>query len=199
MAITGIDISHYQGQINWAEVARDPQVHYVFCKMSEGNNMIDNTYAYNIREARRHGLKVGAYHFYRANIPADQQFRNFMSVFKRQEQDILPFIDVELTNGMGDAIFVSRLRELCELITKAIGRRPIIYTGKYYYKKYLNTDYWRQYPYFIASYTALTPMLENNDDYVIWQYSCKGRIRGIRGDVDMSCFMGKHTLKEVLF
>ncbi|MCH5176667.1 MAG: glycosyl hydrolase family 25 [Prevotellaceae bacterium] len=197
--ITGIDVSHYQGQINWAEVARDPQVQYVFLKMTEGNSMVDNTYAYNLREARRHGLKVGVYHFFRANVTAEAQFRNFMSVYRKQDQDLLPFVDVELSNGVSDHVFVSRLRELLELITKAIGRRPVIYTGKHYYQKYLNTDYFRQYQYFIASYTAQPPMLANNDDYTIWQYSSKGRVRGIRGDVDMSCFMGKHVLKEIMF
>ena len=70
---------------------------------------------------------------------------------------------------------------------------------KHYYKKYMQGSKFRQYIYFIASYTTNPPILENNDDYNIWQFSCKGSIRGIRGDVDLSCLMGKHTLREIMF
>lgn len=197
--VHGIDVSHYQGRIDWAEVARDPQVEYVYLKMSEGSNMIDNTYEYNHREARRHGLKVGVYHFFRANTTPEAQFQNFMSVYNKKQQDLLPVIDVELSNGVSESVFISRLERLLELITKEIGRRPIIYTGKHYYKKYMQGSKFRQYIYFIASYTTNPPILENNDDYNIWQFSCKGSVRGIRGDVDLSCLMGKHTLKEIMF
>ena len=60
----GIDISHHQGTINWSEAAKDTKVGYVYIKATEGRDHVDDTYAFNVREARRNGLKVGAYHFY---------------------------------------------------------------------------------------------------------------------------------------
>lgn len=196
----GIDVSHYQGRINWQEVARDPQVGYVYMKMTEGSNMIDNTYEYNNREARRAGLKVGVYHFFRANVTAEAQFANFMSVFKKQNQDLIPIVDVELSNGVRDGVFVSRLEKLLDLITKEIGRKPMIYTGKHYYKKYCAyNSKLRSYPYMIASYTFTPPTLERGDEYMMWQFTSQGTVRGIKGDVDRSKFMGRHTIHEIMF
>ena len=84
--VHGIDVSHYQGRIEWRTVASNPEVGYVFLKASEGGNITDETYEYNLREARRAGLKVGSYHFFRANTSAELQFRNFMSMVKVKSQ-----------------------------------------------------------------------------------------------------------------
>ena len=54
--IHGIDVSHYQGQIDWDEVARDERVKFVYLKCTEGGNLQDNTYRRNLKECRRLGL-----------------------------------------------------------------------------------------------------------------------------------------------
>ncbi len=198
-ALHGIDVSHYQGRIDWTQVAHDKKVGYVYLKATEGSNNIDDTYAYNLREAKRAGLLVGSYHFYRANVSPEVQFRNFMSVVDVKRQDLLPIIDVEAVNGVPMATFHARLEQLLKLVTQAFGRRPIIYTGKNFYNKHMCGGSYRNYQFMIAAYTFDEPMLYNNDDYIIWQYSASGRIRGIRGNVDQSRFVGRHTLKEILF
>ena len=198
-SVVGIDVSHYQGTIDWKEVARDPQVKFVFLKMTEGTNFIDNTYSYNLREARKAGLKVGVYHFFRANVSSQAQFENFKNYYDIRQQDLLPIIDVELNNGVGTELFISRLKEFLDLVSKHIGRRPIIYTGKHYYQKYMYSPYFRSYPLMIASYTTNPPELFDGREYIIWQFTSKGRIRGIRGDCDRSCFMGRHNLREIQF
>lgn len=194
----GIDVSHYQGRIDWSEVAHDPDVEYVYLKATEGANNIDDTYAYNLREARRHGLKTGSYHFFRAQVSPDIQFRNFMSVVDVAKQDLLPIIDVEAINRVSMPIFHSRLERLLQLVTQAFGRKPIIYTGKNFYNKHLRGPRYSGYPFMIAAYTPEEPELNNNDDYLIWQYSATGRVRGIRGNVDQSRFVGYHNLQEIL-
>ena len=196
---TGIDISHYQGYINWAEVARDPQVTFVIMKATEASDFVDDRYQFNIREAHRYGLKVGSYHFYRAHIDPELQFRNMMRNIDPQQQDILPVIDVELTNGVSYDLFVSRLERLCEMVTRAYGARPIIYTGRNFFNKYFNNTYWRQYKLWIAAYTTNPPVLNNEQDYIMWQFTEKSRVQGIKGGVDMSRFMFGHTIEDILY
>ena len=197
--VHGIDVSHYQGRIEWRTVASNPEVGYVFLKASEGGNITDETYEYNLREARRAGLKVGSYHFFRANTSAELQFRNFMSMVKVKSQDLLPIIDVEVTNGVSESTFHARLEQLLKLVTQEFGRKPIIYTGKNFYNKHFHGGRYRDYKFMIACYTIDEPLLNGNDDFVMWQYSQTGRVRGIRGNVDQSRFVGRHTLREIQF
>ena len=59
----GIDVSRYQGDIDWQTVKTDKNVSYVYLKATEGASLVDVTYRYNLTEARKAGLKVGCYHF----------------------------------------------------------------------------------------------------------------------------------------
>ena len=198
--VHGIDVSHYQGRIDWDEVAKDPQVNYVYLKATEGVNTIDDTYRYNFQECKRVGLKVGSYLFFRPHLSAKTQFDLFVSKVDTRKQDLLPVIDVEVAKGVTDAVLQSRLLELCDLFEREYGKKPIIYTGKNFYNKHLyGNSRLRAYKYFIAAYAFDEPELYGSSDYVLWQYSATGRVRGIRGNVDMSRFVGRHYLNEIMY
>ncbi len=196
----GIDVSHYQGNINWDEVALDKNAGYVYLKATEGTSIVDNTYRRNFQECKRVGLKVGSYLFFRPQYSAQSQFDLFKSIVETRAQDLLPLVDAESMRGATVAVFQSRLIELCELLEKEYGVSPMIYTGQNFYNKYIygNTKL-KGYKFFIAKYDEEPPILEGDDDYLMWQYSAKGHIRGIRGNVDMSHFMGRHSLKEIIY
>lgn len=196
----GIDVSHYQGRINWDEVAKDPNVSYVYLKATEGVKMIDDTYDYNFSECKRVGLKVGSYLFFRPKHSPKEQFKLFVSAAKTREQDLLPVIDAEVIKGVSVRLFQRRLLELCDLLEREYGKKPIIYTGRNFYNNYIysNTRL-RSYKFFIASYTFEEPSLNGGEDYLMWQYTASGRVKGIRGDVDQSKIMGKHLLEEILY
>ena len=197
----GIDVSHYQGRIDWRAVAKSKEVGYVYIKATESNYMVDDTYEYNLAEARRNGIKAGSYHFFRPGVSAAGQFAIFKRIIDKRKQDLLPLIDVEVTGGVSMSTFHSRLQEFLKLVTEEYGRRPVIYTGRNFYNKYFaEYDFYKPYLFMIAMYnTDEQPELINGEDYVIWQYSSKGRINGIRGDVDQSRFVGRHTLSEILY
>ena len=196
----GIDVSHYQGRINWDEVAKDPNVNYVYLKATEGVNTTDDTYRYNFRECKRVGLKVGSYLFFRPRLSAKAQFQHFMSMVDTKSQDLLPVIDAEVIKGVSVRAFQTRLLELCQLFEKEYGKKPIIYTGRNFYNKYIygNTRL-STYKYFIASYTFEEPLLNGDKEYVMRQYTATGSVKGIRGDVDQSKLMGRHTLADILY
>lgn len=197
----GIDVSHYQGKIDWASAANDSHVNFVYLKMTEGIDLVDNTYQHNLNEARRHGIKVGSYHFFRPNTSASSQFRNFKNVFDPRTQDLLPVVDVEvMPKGLAKSKFDSCLLELLKLIEKEYGKKPMIYTGQNFYNKHFHgTSFVNEYKFWIATYADDQPVLWGNDDYLIWQYSAKGRVKGIKGNVDMNKFIGRHTLREIMY
>ncbi len=199
--LEGIDISHYQGKIDWGTVVADSHVGFVYIKASEGADITDNTYSYNINEAHKHGLKVGSYHFFRANISARDQFQNFKRMIDLAKQDLLPVIDVEvMPKGIAKSKFDTCLEELLRLLEKEYGRKPLIYTGQNFYNKHFyGTKFVGTYKFWIAKYDVEPPILNNSGDYLIWQYSAKGKIGGIKGYVDLNKFMGRHVINEIKF
>ena len=197
----GIDVSHYQGSINWTQVAKDDHASFVYIKASEGSDNVDDMYQTNFRGAKRARIPVGSYHFFRANASPQAQLRNFMSQINIKQQDLLPLIDVEtIPRGMSNERFRQVLDEFLRLVTREIGKRPMIYTGKNFYNKiFAGQGYNKKYKFFIACYTLEEPVLYNNDDFILWQYTSRGRANGIRGDVDMSRIRGRHTIKDIYF
>ena len=73
--IHGIDLSHYQGNVFWETIGDNTHMAYVYLKATEGGDRIDATFERNIWMARRHGLKVGSYHFYRPKTDQQKQLQ----------------------------------------------------------------------------------------------------------------------------
>lgn len=196
--IHGIDISHYQGNVFWETIGENTNMAYVYIKATEGGDRIDNKYERNIDLAHRYGLKVGSYHFYRPRIPQQVQLNNFMAQCRPSDQDLLPMIDVETKSGLGTEEFCDSLFKFLHLVEKAYRQKPLIYTGANFYDRYLLGEL-HDYKVMIAQYTERIPVLKDDLDFVLWQYTGKGRINGINGYVDKSRFMGKHKLREIRF
>jgi len=196
----GLDVSHYQGNINWTEVAKDEHATYVYIKATEGKNLIDNKYQYNFNQAKKAGIMTGSYHFYRPNVSSKVQLDNMLSVVDVKRQDLIPMIDVEVgPKGMSAETFCQNLENFLEMVTEAFGKRPIIYTGRNFYNKYFSDGRFKHYKLMIAFYSSEEPVLYNDADYVIWQYTPSGSAKGIRGDVDKSRFHGRHSLRDIMF
>ena len=171
---------------------------YVYIKATEGGDRIDNKYERNIDLAHRYGLKVGSYHFYRPRIPQQVERNNFMTQCRPSDQALLPMIDVETKSGLGTEEFCDSLFKFLHLVEKAYRQKPLIYTGANFYDRYLLGEL-HDYKVMIAQYTERIPVLKDDLDFVLWQYTGKGRINGINGYVDKSRFMGKHKLREIRF
>ena len=193
----GIDVSHYQGRINWQEVARNGDIYYVYVKATEGAQLVDDTYWTNIEGARKAGLKVGCYHFYSPTANVHDQFRNFTSVVKLRDHHLIPIIDIEHRGKASLGQFQSRLKQFLRLVEKHYGVQPILYTSRDFYNKYLSGPF-THYKYMIARYHTDIPELRDNAAFVMWQYSATSRIRGVRGNVDRSCLMDNYSMDDIL-
>lgn len=196
--IQGIDVSRYQGKINWRNVAFDRHARYVYIKATENVSLVDPYYYTNLREARAAGIPAGAYHFFSPSASPSMQLMNLTrTVPDLSEQDLIPMIDVE-TRGKGSLEeFQSRLRQFLIGVERHYGVKPIIYTGTNFYNRYLCGQF-DDYLYMIARYSNEMPELNCNPKFAIWQYSEKGSVAGIQGHVDLSRFVDQYSLEDIL-
>lgn len=192
----GIDVSHYQGRIDWKRVAREAKVSYAYIKCSEGATIQDEYYTRNIREARQNGLMVGAYHFYRPASSPEDQLANMTAIAKVGEMDLVPIIDIEQRGNESQERFIAKLTKFIIAVEKHYGKRPMLYTGQNFYNKNLAGAF-SNYTWMIAKYIEEPPILTDNLDYSFWQYTSKARVPGINGNVDKSCIMEGHHLQEI--
>ena len=196
--IHGIDISHYQGNVFWEHIGDNSKMAYVYIKATEGGDRIDARYKENIDLAHQYGLKVGSYHFYRPKTEQTKQLENFRTQCRPGDQDLIPLIDIETTNGLSTDEFCDSLFKFLALVEKTYKQKPLLYTGTNFYNRHLLGKI-NEYKLMIAQYTKDEPVLRDERDFIIWQYTGKGRIDGIRGHVDKSRIMGNHSLRELRY
>ena len=196
--VHGIDLSHYQGEVFWETVGENTKMAYVYLKATEGGDRIDEMYERNINLAHRYGMKVGSYHFYRPKTEQQKQLENFKTQCLPGEQDLIPMIDIETKQGLNTEEFCDSLMKFLTLVEEAYKQKPLLYTGTNFYNKYLQGKV-NDYQLMIAQYTEREPVLADERDFTLWQYTGKGRIVGVSGYIDKSRFMGQHGLKEIRF
>lgn len=196
--IHGIDLSHYQGRVFWETIGENDKMAFVYLKATEGGDHIDHTYEENIRLAHQNGLKVGSYHFFRPKTELKKQLENFKTQCRPGDQDLIPMIDIETKGGLSDSAFTDSLLTFLTMVEKAYRQKPLLYSGRNFYNKYLAGKV-NDYQLMIAMYADEQPVLIDGRDYIIWQYTAKGRINGINSYVDKSRLMGRHSLREIRY
>jgi len=195
----GIDVSHYQNRINWDVVAEDKNVNYVYIKVTENAGLVDKMFQTNLREARRVGIPAGCYHFFSPTASPAAQLKNLTAAVPHLKQhDLIPMIDVEVKDKRTTPEQLRhRLKQFLQGVEDFYGVRPLIYTGQNFYNKYL-CGYFDDYLFMIAKYSEGIPELNGNPKFALWQFSASGRVKGINGAVDQSCFMDNYGLRDIL-
>ena len=196
----GIDVSKHQGNINWEELKKNTKIKFVYIKATEGSNYVDPKYKENIRNARKHGFKVGSYHYFTDLSSARMQFQNFIQNTNRDEQDLLPVIDVEKRNKWSPQQLRDSVKVFADLIEDYYGCKPLIYTFETFFNKNLGKAF-DKYPIFIAKYPKgqEEPNI-NGVKWVLWQFSECGRFKGVKDNlVDMSRFNKGYTIEDILY
>ena len=194
----GIDVSNYQKDINWEATASDANIKYVYIKATEGATHRQHRYRYNLENARKHGVKVGSYHFLRTGTSIQSQFNNFISLVKREEQDLVPLLDVETREGWTIKQLQDSVMKFAQLLEDHFGCKPMIYTSSSYFNNYLGPSF-AGYPLFIARYSKSEPQLYFGAKWILWQFSDRGRIDGIDAMVDLSRFNRGCSLKDIAY
>ena len=192
----GIDVSSYQKDIDWDAVCRDKKIRFVYVKATEGATYTSPHFRYNIENARKHGLKVGSYHFLRTTSSLQSQFENFTRAVKPEEQDLVPLIDIEQRGNWTPKQIVDSLEVFIKMVSKHYNCRPMIYTMTSFYNKYL-ASYFKKYPLFIARYSESAPELNDGANYTLWQYTDQGTVKGIDHAVDMCRFAKDKRIADI--
>lgn len=188
--IDGIDVSHWQGTIDWQAV-RGGGIDFAFIKATEGGTYTDPQFARNWAAAADAGITRGAYHYFRPNVDAVKQAEHFLRVTRLGAGDLPAVLDVETSDGLtGDAL-LRAVRSWLETVERATGKRPIVYTYPDFWNRYVSASP-GPYPLWIASYGRDQPLMPTTgwSDWTFWQSSATGRVPGIQGDVDLDHFRG---------
>ena len=190
--VHGIDVSAYQGRIDWPEVARN-RVRFAFIKASEGGTLRDSRFARNWKSARAAGVLCGAYHYFQPNRDGEQQARLFISTVPLAPGDLPPVLDVEAASFHDVAVMRREVAIWLKLVEDHYGVRPILYSNHSFYQRHL-AGHFDDYPLWLAHYEVARPKLARNK-WIIWQHSDEAYVPGIRGVVDFNVFQG--TLEQL--
>ena len=158
----GIDVSKYQGKIDWEKVASDPKIQFVYIKATEGARQVDNKYHDYVDDARKEGLKIGSYHYFIGRKPAKDQFRNFKKHIDKHTQDLIPMVDVEEAgnSSISRDELQRKLNEFMQLVKSEYGKYPLLYSQYGFYKEKLSPEF-DKYFLFIARYGKNPPTLNS--------------------------------------
>lgn len=195
-AIHGIDVSHYQKEIDFKALKNDEFVDFVFVKATEGITFKDHKFQHNWKQLKAVKLPRGAYHFYRPNRKAKSQALSFIKSVKLEAGDLPPVLDLEETDNRSKKIILKGVKIWLETIEKHYKVKPIIYVNQDFYFNYIEGNF-DDYPIWLAVYRWGKPDVEAGD-WKFWQYTDRGHISGIRGRVDRNVFYGNRRDFEQL-
>lgn len=196
-SVRGIDVSNHNGRINWDVVASDRLIRFVYIKASEGATHVDSSFIRNATGARRAGLAVGAYHFFRKNREGKAQANNFIKAVGNISLDMPWVVDIEDWDndaGVNDSLVCKRLLDMVALLEEK-GHPVMIYTNGNGYQKFYKPHFQGE-PLWLCSFKAPNTLFNG---HIMQQYSHWGEVAGIDGDVDLNIFLGsEHQWKQWL-
>lgn len=193
--VHGIDVSRWQGAIDWP-TARANGVNFAFLKATEGGDVLDPAFAGNWQGARAAGVPVGAYHFWYHCRPAAEQARWFIAHVPRATGALPPVLDLEwtpfsptCTKRPAPEAIRAEARIFLDLIEAHYGQRPIVYSTPEFYQ---TNQLWRLGPYdfWLRSVAGHPQDRYNGRHWTFWQYSGTGLVPGVRGKADLNAFAG---------
>ena len=197
--LRGIDISHWQGTINWSQ-AKASGLTFAFCKATEGTTYVDPTFATNWAAMKQVGLVRGAYHFGRPGSDPVVQGKLFVDTVKPAKGDLQLVLDLEATDGLNAAQVWLWTQKFAAQIQKRTARPGIIYCSPSFWMtnvgnptNNLNCALW------IANWNVTSPTVPRAwSGWTFWQYSSTGSTPGISGNVDQDYFNGSLTQLQKL-
>lgn len=216
----GIDISKWQGKIDWSHVKLDSlpdKIHFVIVKATQGSTLVDREFINNVNAVRKNNFILGCYHFYNQKADPVLQANNFIKNVKLQKGDFMPIVDIErncyLDCGATTDLLISKdslvksLKIYISKIEQHYKTKVIIYTNEAFYNDYLLESF-KDYYFWIAKYSNTPPKCfevgggysPDNPCYKsmkkgCWQYTQSGKVQGISTNVDLNFINNFYLLK----
>ena len=197
----GLDVSHWQGTIDWAQVAAAGK-RFVYMKASESTTYVDATYTRNRSGAEANGLVVGAYHFARPDTtPGDAvvEADHFIATAKWTSGDLQPVLDLEADGGLSSTALQAWVRTFLDHIYAETGVRGVIYVSPSFWSGRMGNSTWfaaNGYQVLWVAHwtTGSSPTVPAGNwgsrGWTFWQYTSSGTVAGISGRVDLDRYKG---------
>ena len=194
----GIDVSEWQGRIQWRKVA-NTGIRYVYIRACIGSNYVDSQFRRNHRNAKRYGLQTGFYHYITARSAAQarSQARFFAQTIAPYDYDLKPVMDFESFGALSkkeiNRIALAYLREL----KKRTGKKVAIYSDSNNAVNTFTDERLTRYALWVAAYGVENPHTGKWNSYSGWQHEDSGRLSGIPDDsVDLDYICKELRLKK---
>jgi lysozyme len=178
----GIDVSSYQGRIDWAEVARD-HIGFTYVKATEGSDFVDRQFAANWGGAEGAGIPRGAYHFFTLCSTGAAQARNFLRTVPADPDMLAPAVDLELSGNCHLRPPVQTLQRDLHAFVAAVEasthQKVVAYVSGDFERRYrvseiLDGPHW-------ARHLLWRP----KGDWTMWQVDSWAQVKGVSGGVDL--------------
>lgn len=189
--ISGFDVSHFQGVIDWAKVFLTG-IRFAFIKATQGTTFKDKYFSANVIGAQSNGIKAYPYHFYNPGDDPGAQADNFINSLQTDFPQVIQTVAVDLEESGLNWILApsdkdgSRLKVFLDRLTNA-GLNVVLYvTPAFIAKWFPKADYLAAFARWIAKWSDTPPP----GPWEFWQYSAYGQVDGIAGYVDLDYFNG---------
>jgi len=199
--IKGIDVSHWQGHITWADVAADG-IDFAFAKATEGRLYQDDEYARNKERAEANGVAFGAYHFANPDKTANDaiiEADNFVDTANLGPNNLIPVLDLEQHGGFGPKKLRQWAKAWLARVEARTGVKAMIYTSPSFWKDRMGNPTWfsdHGFRLWIAHWHVDSPRVPARNwdgrGWTVWQYDNCGSVAGIEGCVDLDRFRGSN-------
>jgi lysozyme len=190
MSVSGIDVSDYQGAVDWPAAAR-AGVQFALAKATEGETFVARTFAANWTTMQDAGIIRGAYHFFRPLDDPRVQAELFLQTVLLGQADLPAALDLEARDGVDPGAFVVGAGQWLDIVKTATGRPPLIYTSPGFWGTLGAPRGFSDYPLWIADYDRSFPEIPRGwATYTLWQYTATGSVGGVTGNVDLDVFNG---------
>ncbi len=202
--VRGLDVSYYQGDIDWTAVA-GAGYQFAITRVNHSTFM-DPKFEENWAAIPAVGMIRGAYQYFEPGEDVAWQAQVMIDAVGQLGPGDLPaVIDVETDGGLPPAQVAQAVGEWLLLVEAATGKKPIIYTGKYFWQDNVASADYASYPLWHAQYpNACQPpsapppdcgcanIADQWADFLVWQYTSSGSVPGIAGNVDLNVFKGTY-------
>lgn len=193
----GIDVSEWQGTIDFAEV-KSSGINIVYIKSSEGDNYIDPYFKSNYTSAKENGLKIGFYHFLTAQTEEEAltEARFFVSVINGLDSDCRLAMDFEVFDNLTLAEINDIALTFLSEVQRITNKEVVIYSDAYNARATFSSRLASEYPVWVAEYGASEPENGQWNTWIGFQYTDRGIVSGISGFVDRDYFTPEIFLSD---
>jgi lysozyme len=190
----GVDVSRYQGEIDWKKVAA-AGYKFAAIRATVGDYYTDPRFYTYWADAKKAGFLVVAYHVVVPKNYGDKQIHRYKDVLGSRVNDLPVLLDIERDDGVSSAAVTHCIKDCIADVVLHFKRKPLIYTARYFWKDHvLPSSDWAKYDLWVASYTSGAPIMPPGwTNWKFWQYSGNGIVPGISGGCDVNWFQGSYS------